>query len=87
MLIRTIAIQSELMSPGDTGLLVVDVQEKLLAAIPAEPATGLEHSAADRRGENSRHAGGGHRAVSQGPWRNGAGIGRAIELHPFEADI
>jgi nicotinamidase-related amidase len=25
----------ELMSPGDTGLLVVDVQEKLLAALPA----------------------------------------------------
>jgi nicotinamidase-related amidase len=32
---RPLPSSPELMSPGDTGLLVVDVQEKLLAAIPA----------------------------------------------------
>ena len=67
---RTLPSSPELMSPADTGLLVVDVQEKLLCRDSPRPADCMEHQAARRRGENLRHARGRHGAVSPGPWRN-----------------
>ena len=54
----------ELMSAGDTALLVVDVQERLDRRHRRPPPSGLQRAAADRRGQDPRPAGHGHRAVS-----------------------
>ena len=76
----------ELMLRGDTALLVVDVQEKLVPAIAERPG-GVERAAADRRGQNPRPAGGRHGAVSAGFGAHGGRAGRAAGTRAVEAHL
>ena len=77
----------ELMSRGDTALLVVDVQEKLVPAIADHAQHGVERAAADRRGKDPRPAGVGQRTVSEGLGRHGRRIGRAAGASAVEAQL
>ena len=64
---RNLPRSPELMSRGDSALLVVDIQEKLIVAIADGPRIVWNVAAADRRGQDSRPARRRHRAVSAGP--------------------
>ena len=77
----------ELMSRGDTALLVVDVQEKLVAGDGRRRTRRLERAAADRRGEDPWPAGRWHRAVSERVGANGGRTGRAAGPAAVEARL
>ena len=64
----------EMMSSTDTGLLVVDVQQKLVNLIDGHATNRVEHRPLDRRCETAGLASAGDRTISARPGSDDAGI-------------